>query len=425
MARIQHSQSADIFAGIDWGGTFHQLCVLNAEGKVLLQKRFDHTVTGLTGLCTDLEAYPGQERIAIERAEGLLVERLLTLGVEVFCLSPKISARARERYRLAAKKSDAFDAFVLADTLRHEHTYYRPIARGSQVLMRLRALIRDRERIVWRQRDVENQLRATMQTYNPAVLHLFSSLDRDISLQFIQRYPTPAQVKRIGQVRMEQFTTREGYTGRVAPDVLVERIRPHLLSASEGTTAGKSFAGTRFAQELQMLNQHLKDYDKEIMSVLTQHPDTPIFESFPGIGPITAATLIAEMGEDRTQYPAPRVLLAQTGLAPVTRASGRTRQVRFRYAANKRMRHAIDWWIFVAVREDPHWSGMLYNTARSAGHGHFRALRGIGARWIRVLWRGWHAHTTYDAALHPHRRDALLAQQTAQAPKPDPLILAS
>src|SRR5699024_3527611 len=142
------------------------------------------------------------------RAEGLLVERLLTLGVEVFCLSPKISARARERYRLAAKKSDAFDAFVLADTLCHEHTYYRPIARGSQVLMRLRSLIHDRERIVWRQRDVQNQLRATMQTYNPAVLHLFSSLDRDISLQFIQRYPTPAQVKRIGQVRMEQFTTR-------------------------------------------------------------------------------------------------------------------------------------------------------------------------------------------------------------------------
>lgn len=69
------------------------------------------------------------------------------------------------------------------------------------------------------------------------------------------------------------------------------------------------------------------------------------------------------MGEDRAKYPSAASLLAETGLAPVTRASGRTRQVRFRYAANKRMRHAIDWWMFVAIREDPHWSGVLYEQA--------------------------------------------------------------
>lgn len=415
MAQIRDSQSTNMFAGIDWGGTFHQLCLLDAAGKVLLQKRFDHTVEGLNRLCATLDDQPGQVRIAIERAEGLLVERLLRLEAQVFCLSPKISARARERYRLAAKKSDAFDAFVLADTLRHEHTYYRPIARGSELLMHLQALIRDRERVVWRQRDLENQLRATMEAYNPAVLHLFSSLDRDISLQFIRRYPTPAQVRRIGSVRMGQFITREGYSGRVSPEVLLERIRSHMLSASDGTIAGKSFTATRFAEELLMLNQHLKDYDKQIKTVLAQHPDTLIFESFPGVGHITAATLIAGMGEDRTRYPTARALLAQTGLAPVTRASGRTRQVRFRYAANKRMRHAIDWWIFVAVRQDPHWSGVLYDTARNSGQGHFRALRGIGARWVRILWRCWQDHTTYDPALHPHRRLALQAQAHQEA----------
>ena len=68
-----------------------------------------------------------------------------------------------------------------------------------------------------------------------------------------------------------------------------------------------------------------------------------------------AATLISEMGEDRAPVPRAEALLAEAGLAPVTRASGRTRQVRFRYAANRRMRHVIDWWMFIAVRED-HWS---------------------------------------------------------------------
>jgi transposase len=51
------------------------------------------------------------------------------------------------------------------------------------------------------------------------------------------------------------------------------------------------------------------------------------------------------MDEDRNRFPTVDVLLAETGLAPVTKASGRTRQVRFRYAANRRMRHVINWWV--------------------------------------------------------------------------------
>jgi transposase len=87
--------------------------------------------------------------------------------------------------------------------------------------------------------------------------------------------------------------------------------------------------------------------------LLPQHPDASIFLSFPGIGPIVAATLISEMGEDR--FPCVETLLAGTGLAPVIEASGRTRQVRFHYAVNRRVRHVIEWWVFAAAREDA-WS---------------------------------------------------------------------
>lgn len=410
----------EVFAGVDWGGAFHQLCLVDSTGATLLQKRFPHTVEGLAGLCAALAAVAGVVRVAIERAEGLLVERLLELAVEVYCISPKVSARSRERYRMAAKKSDAFDAFVLADSLRHEHTHWRPIRPASQTLMRLRAVIRDRERLVWRQRDLENQLRAVMESYNPAVLHLFSSLDRDISLQFIRRYPQPAQAARVGVKRMDAFITAHGYSGRTSAETLVERLRPHLLAAGEGTSAGRAFTAVRMAEELSLLNGHLREYDTEIRALLAAHPDTRIFTAFPGVGPVTAATLLAGMGEDRDRHPSAASLLAETGLAPVTRASGRTRQVRFRYAANKRMRHAIDWWAFVAVREDPHFTGEHYRRARAAGQGHHRALRGVAARWVRILWRCWHDRTEYDPALHPLRRQALEAADHAQDTGPIP-----
>jgi hypothetical protein len=53
--------------------------------------------------------------------------------------------------------------------------------------------------------------------------------------------------------------------------------------------------------------------------------------------------------------PTPRLRArrTETDLAPLTRASGRTRQARFRYAANRRMCHVIDWWMIVAARDDP------------------------------------------------------------------------
>jgi Transposase IS116/IS110/IS902 family len=55
---------------------------------------------------------------------------------------------------------------------------------------------------------------------------------------------------------------------------------------------------------------------------------------FPGLGHITVATMLAEMGEDHARFSTADVLLAETGTAPVTRSSGRRHTVRFRYAAN-------------------------------------------------------------------------------------------
>jgi transposase len=392
----QQSVSA-VFAGIDWGGTHHQVCLVDGSGKVLIQKRVRHDAGGLADLDALLDI-PGI-RVAIERGEGLLVEHLQLRGLLVYCVSPKISARARERYRLSATKSDAFDVFVLADSLGHEHPHWRPLAVLSAKTAELKAVVRDRERINWSQRGVESQLRAILDTYHPAPLHLFSTLDRDITLDFLTDYPTPAKAARVTTARMDAFCRRHSYTGRVPAGRLVERIQPHLLAASAGTTAGKQFTAQLFADQLRLLNQQIRACNKRIDHLLDTHPDAPIFLSFPGIGPIVAATLIGEIGDDRSHYPNARDLLAEAGLSPVTRASGRMHQVRFRYACNHRMRHAIDWWAFVSTRETD-WAAAAYEQARARGHGKFRALRGIGARWTRVLWRCWQDRTTYKPERH-------------------------
>jgi hypothetical protein len=158
---------------VSTGGSFQQLCLVDADGKTILQKRFQHTAAGLEQLQEAMTGHPARSGWASNARKGGWWKRCSRPGWRVYCVSPKISARARERYRPATKKSDAFDAFVLADTLRHAHAHWRALSTLSVLRARIRALSRDRERLVISQGNTENRLRSVMESYNPAVLHLF------------------------------------------------------------------------------------------------------------------------------------------------------------------------------------------------------------------------------------------------------------
>ncbi len=398
------------FAGVDWGGHEHQLCVVDDAGAKELELRVAHDVAGLDQLVRALARLGEGLPVAVERAEGLLVEHLQAHGHPVFPVSPRIAARARERYRVAPIKDDRFDAFVLADTLRHEHRHWRSLAVPSALLAELRALTRDRDRLLETQQATEAQLRSILECYHPAPARLFSSMDRQIALAFVADYPTPAVASRVRTTRMAGFLRRNGYTGRVPAQVLAERMRANLLSGSTGTVAGKAHSAKTFAHLLGAMNEALAEFDDAIASVVAEHPDAPIFRSFPGVGPILTAVLLAEIGEDRGRFPTPQALLAESGLAPVTRSSGRSHSVRFRYAANSRLREAAMWWAFNSLKTSP-WAAAAFRQARDQrGQRYHRALRGLAARWMRVGWRCWRDGAPYDAALHT---GAVLSERSA------------
>jgi transposase len=408
----------EVFVGIDWGASHHQLCAVNAAGQRVRQVRLGHDVAGLERLDVELAQLGGGLPICLERSEGLLVERLQNRGHRVFPVNPRIAARARERYRVASSKDDVFDAFTLADTLRHEHAHWRVLPVPSPVLAELRALSRDRDRLLESQQRVEAQLHAILNTYHPAPTQLFSSIDRDITLAFIVDYPTPQAAARIGEQRMADFCRRQSYRGRVDPAILTQRLKDNLLSGSEGTVAGKEHSARVFAELLGLLNRQLADYDKRLKLALAKHPDARIFLSFPGVGLLTATTLLAEIGEDRDYYSAVGVLLAEAGLAPVTRSSGRSHRVAFRYAANTRLREACMWWAYNSLKTSP-WARAAYDDARARKQSHHRALRGLAARWMRVFWRAWTDGVCYDQARHlktgPASEDVTVDSSSAPA----------
>ena len=112
------------YAGVDWASDKHDVLVADPAGEKLLAATFAHDEKGLRSLCRQLVRLK-VALVAVERPDGLLVERLLDAGLRVLALHPNQVAAARDRFRVSGGKSDRFDAFVLCELARTDHHCFR------------------------------------------------------------------------------------------------------------------------------------------------------------------------------------------------------------------------------------------------------------------------------------------------------------
>jgi hypothetical protein len=126
-------------AGIDWASEKHDVLIANAAGERLLAETFAHDEHGITALCDAMVCFE-VEIVAIERGDGVLVERLLEAGVGVLALHPNQVKAARDRFRASGGKSDRFDCFVLCELARTDAHRFRVLEPDSDQTKALRAL---------------------------------------------------------------------------------------------------------------------------------------------------------------------------------------------------------------------------------------------------------------------------------------------
>jgi Transposase len=204
---LLHADETQLFVGIDWGASHQQLCAVDAGGAKRRQVRLAHDVAGSPSSTTSSAGlgHGCRWRWSGPRAAGRAPATPRACGLSGL---PADRGRARERYQTASSNDDVFDAFVLADTLGHEHAHWRPLPIPSPALADLRALTRDRDRLLATQQRTEAQLRAILEAYHPAAGRLFSSVDRQITLAFIGDYPTPQAAAVVGEQGMVRFLAR-------------------------------------------------------------------------------------------------------------------------------------------------------------------------------------------------------------------------
>jgi transposase len=153
------------------------------------------------------------------------------------------------------------------------------------------------------------------------------------------------------------------------------------------------------AKQLRLLESQLEEYRKQIEKLFAQHPDHDLFGSLPGAGPKLAPRLLAELGDDRDRFESAQVLQGYAGTAPVSYQSGPVHRVQVRWRCNKVLRYSVHLWANLS-RHDCPWAETYYQSLRKRGKSHACALRCLGQRWLKILWKMWQTRTPYDAELH-------------------------
>jgi transposase len=390
---------SNCFAGLDWASQTHAACVIDPHGSVLVQFEIKHDAAGLAELCRRL-AQAGATAVAIERPSGLIVDALLEGGFTVVPIHPNVVKATRPRYRSHGGKSDASDAYLLADLLRTDGHRFKPLAPQGDDIRALRALVRGRDDLVATRVQLANQLRSLLESFWPGAAEVFADVDSPIGLAFIQRYPTPESASRLGPKRMAAFCAQHAYSGRRSADELLLRLhQAAAVTVGELEMEAKGELALSLARTLERLVDQVRLLTSRIEHHVGSIEDGRILMSFPRAGRVCAAQILAELGSVRERFDSDEHLAAEAGVAPVTYASGKTKAVIFRWACNHRLRAALTC-MADNSRHANAWAASVYAKARARGCDHPHAVRILSRAWLRVIWRAWTDRKPYDPALH-------------------------
>jgi transposase len=241
------------YIGVDWGDRLHQVHVGDEEGEKVKEVKVQESPEGLTeiGRWLDERRAEGIELwAAIEKPAGRIVDFLLDHGVEVYPVNPKAVDRVRDRYRMSGSKSDAFDAYVLAEFLRTDHAHLRALRPSSEKAQELKLLSRDQRRVGRHKTRLLNQLTTTLKEYYVRPWEVFEDLETEIALDFLQQYPTPAHLSALKRKQFNRFATQH-HLSKQRCEELWEKLQKPQLGVPEHVVRAK-------AQLLEVLIEQLR-----------------------------------------------------------------------------------------------------------------------------------------------------------------------
>jgi transposase len=394
-----------IFCGIDWSDDHHDVALVDQEGRTLAQRRIGHDAAGFGELVQLLAEHGDTPEelipVATETGRGLLVAALRATGRQVFAINPLSVSRYRDRHSVAGRKSDAGDALVLAHLLRTDRAGHRPLPADSDQVRAVAVLARAQQDAAWDKVNIHNRLRAALHEYFPAFLNAFADkrggIMRPEARALLAAAPTPQSASRLTRTQLISILRRAGRTRllREQADKLQAVLRRNELRQPKPVEIAMGQHALALLRLLNAACTNAEELAWDAEAAFADHPDAATIASFPGIGHLTGARILAEIGDDRARFADARGLKAYAGAAPITRASGKARSVATRRIKNQRLAAAGYSWAFSSLTASPG-ARAHYDRRRAQGDTHNASQRNLFNRLLGCLHHCLATGVTYD-----------------------------
>ncbi|MGD0241949.1 MAG: IS110 family transposase [Streptosporangiaceae bacterium] len=403
----ENGGNMEVYCGIGWAGDHHDIALAGRDGQLLARLRIGDDAAGFAALL-ELLAGHGEDPedpipVAIETPRGLLVACLRATGRPVCPVNPMAVARYRDRHSAAGRKSDHGDAVVLANVLRTDMAMHRPLAADSELAQAIAVLARARQDAVWDRTQAHNRLRSHLREYFPAFLAAFPArggIMRPEARAVLAAAPTPDTAAKLTLAQLRGLLKKAGRSRGV--DTEATRLRdafrvPQMrqLPLVEQAMGSQALA---LPGQLNAACVSAADLEQAVTESFNQHPDAGIITSFPGLGALTGARVLAETGDDRSRFHDAKGLKACAGAAPITRASGKSKSVTHRRVKNNRLAAAGYIWAFATLTASPG-ARAHYDRRKDAGDRHAAAERNLFARLLGCLHHCLLTGQHYDEAI--------------------------
>ncbi len=384
----------DVYCGIDWAEDHHDISVVDRDGQLLARRRISDDAAGLAallGLLAEHGDNPGDLiPVAIETPRGLLTACLRATGRKVYPINPMSVARYRDRHSVAGRKSDHGDSFVLANVLRTDMHAHRPLPADTELAQAIAVLARAQQDAVWDRTTAHNKLRSCLREYFPGFLAAFADarggITRPEARIILAAAPTPADAATLTLTQLRGLLKKAGRIRGL--DTEATRLRdafrvPQMrqLPLVEDAMGRQALA---LLGQLDAACAAADGLEQAATQSFNLHPDAGIITSFPGLGALTGARVLAEIGDDRSRFADAKGLKAYAGAAPITRASGKTKSVTHRRVKNNRLNAAGYSWAFSALTASPG-ARAHYDRRRDDGDRHAAAQRNLFGRLLGCL----------------------------------------
>jgi transposase len=216
-------------------------------------------------------------------------------------------------------------------------------------------------------------------------LQLFTTLQQQSTLVFLQTYPSPEAAK---AASLDELTAVLKQAHHPNPTKAAQRIwhtlRQPSLQADAITTRSKARLMLALVSQLLPLVEQITAYDKEITRLFLSHPDSETFSSLPGAAKRLAPRLLAGWGDDRKRYSDAASVQALAGTSPVPDESGNYSKVHKRSACIKPLRNALHQFAWESRRQEA-WALEDYRRKRKEGKSQSMAVRALANVWVRIV----------------------------------------